>query len=75
VDASIYAIQRELATDIRKAFYGSIWNRTITNYSFPRWYYGGADKEADDSDVRKDFPDTAFWEPTIVTDRKEAQHE
>ncbi len=70
VDASIYAIQRELATDIRKAFYGSIWNRTITNYSFPRWYYGGADKEADDSDVRKDFPDTAFWEPTIVTDRK-----
>ena len=70
VDASIYAIQTELAPDIRKAFYGSIWNRTITNYSFPRWYYGGADKEAGDSDVRKDFPDTAFWEPTIVTDRK-----
>jgi len=36
----------------------------------PGGYYGGADKEADDSDVRKDFPDTAFWEPTIVTDRK-----
>jgi len=70
VDASIYAIQRELMPDIRKAFYGSIWNRTITNYSFPRWYYGGADKEADASDVRKDFPDTAFWAPTVLTDRK-----
>lgn len=70
VDASIYAIQRELAPDIRKVFYGSIWNQTVTNYSFPRWYYGGADKEAGDSDVRKEFPDTAFWAPTVLTDRR-----
>lgn len=70
VDASIYAIQGELAPDIRKAFYGSIWNQIMTNYSFPRWYYGGADKEAGDSDVRRDFPDTAFWAPVVMTDRK-----
>ena len=54
VDASIYAIQGELAPDIRKAFYGSIWNQIMTNYSF-RGYYGGADKEAGDSDVRRIF--------------------
>ncbi|MEW6228312.1 MAG: VanW family protein [Bacillota bacterium] len=69
VDASIYAVQKEIAPDIKKAFYGSVWNRVITNYSFPEWYYGGADKEGGSSDVRKKFPDTAFWAPTIVTDR------
>ncbi|MGE5587837.1 MAG: VanW family protein [Clostridia bacterium] len=69
VDASIYAISPEMAPDIKKAFYGSIWNRVVTNYSFPEWYYGGADKDAGSAEVRKDFEDTAFWNPTIVTDR------
>ncbi|MGE5594200.1 MAG: VanW family protein [Betaproteobacteria bacterium] len=69
VDASIYALQPEIAPDMKKAFYGSIWNRVVTNYSFPEWYYGGADKEAGPGDVRKEFRDTAFWNPTIVTDR------
>ncbi len=69
VDASIYAVQPEIAPDIRKAFYGSIWNRVTTNYSFPQWYYGGADKEGGTSDVRREFPDTALWVPSIVTDR------
>ncbi|MBC7082709.1 MAG: VanW family protein [Firmicutes bacterium] len=69
VDASIYAIQPEMAPDIEKAFYGSIWNRVVTNYSFPEWYYGGADKGGASADVRKKFEDTAFWNPTIVTDR------
>ena len=70
VDASIYAVQKELAPDIRKAFYGSVWNMTVTNYSFPQWYFGGADKEGDASEIRKDFPDTALWEPIILTDKK-----
>ncbi|HHY31544.1 MAG TPA: hypothetical protein GX515_00770 [Firmicutes bacterium] len=69
VDASIYALQPEIAPDIKKAFYGSVWNRVVTNYSFPEWYYGGADKEAGSEDVRKEFQDTAFWNPMIVTDR------
>ena len=69
VDASIYAIQPEMAPDIKKAFYGSIWNRVVTSYSFPEWYYGGADKVGGSADVRRKFEDTAFWNPTIVTDR------
>ncbi|MCR4402569.1 MAG: VanW family protein [Firmicutes bacterium] len=69
VDASIYAISPEIAPDIKKVFYGSIWNRVVTNYSFPEWYYGGADKDGGSAEIRKDFEDTAFWNPTIITDR------
>ncbi|NPV54120.1 MAG: hypothetical protein HPY71_11440 [Firmicutes bacterium] len=68
VDASVYAVQGEMAPDIRRFFYGARANRVVTNYSFPEWYYGGADKDAGAGETRKWFPDTAAWEPFVITD-------
>ena len=67
VDASIYAIEPDSTPDIRRFFYTPSSNRVETNYSFAYDYSGGVEKE-DDIKVRKNFQDTAFWDPYIYTD-------
>ncbi|HJZ13242.1 MAG TPA: MG2 domain-containing protein, partial [Acidobacteriota bacterium] len=67
VDESIYAVSPELAPDIQKFFYGPRPNRVFTYYSFPPRYLGGADKDAN-KQIRKDFPDTAYWNASARTD-------
>src|SRR5262249_10070807 len=67
VDESIYAVSPDLTPNIEKFFYGPRPNRIQTYYSFPPRYLGGADKDGN-KEIRKDFPDTAFWAATIQTD-------
>ncbi|MCX7705079.1 MAG: carboxypeptidase regulatory-like domain-containing protein [bacterium] len=69
VDESIYAISKELVSEIEDFFYGSKGNRVSTSYSFYRWYYGGAGKDFSQAEIRKKFKDTAFWLPVAFTDR------
>ncbi len=68
VDEAIYALQPELAGDIVRFFWGRRYNAVSTNYSFPRYYYGGVEKLAGMLKVRKKFEDTAYWAPLLRTD-------
>lgn len=67
VDAAIYAISSELVPDIRKYFYGPKPNRVHTSHSFPRLYDAAAAKDKRDEEIRRDFRDTAFWTPAVLT--------
>ncbi|UCH34773.1 MAG: carboxypeptidase regulatory-like domain-containing protein [Armatimonadota bacterium] len=67
VDESIYAIEEERAPPMVEFFYPPRWNQVSTDYSFPQIYLD-ADKGAAGITVRKRFPDTAYWNPTVVTD-------
>lgn len=68
VDQAIYAISPDRTPDIHEFFWGYDYNYVDTSYSFARDYSGGFDK-FDRSKIRKDFKDTAFWSPVLVTDR------
>ncbi|MEA4882661.1 MAG: MG2 domain-containing protein [Clostridia bacterium] len=68
VDESIYAVRPDTTIEIEKFFHGRRQNSVTTENSFPLTYYGGADKEGGSETTRKDFPDTAMWIPSIVTD-------
>ncbi|HEU4338684.1 MAG TPA: MG2 domain-containing protein, partial [Planctomycetota bacterium] len=46
VDESIYALQRELAPDIRKFFFAKRWNRTTVSSSMHYYDYGRAGEAA-----------------------------
>ncbi len=70
VDESIYAIREERGPDILPFFYAKRGNAVGTSYSFPRIYLGDADKAGAAEAVRKLFPDTAFWEPAIITNEQ-----
>jgi len=66
VDESIYAIQSEMAEPILRFFYPPRENSVETTYSFWQIYLD-ADKEAVSIEVRKRFPDTAYWNPRLIT--------
>lgn len=66
VDESLYAIREDTTEDIRTFFHGPVWNSVNTSISFSSEYYGGEDKFQ--GKVRKYFPDTAYWNPAILTD-------
>lgn len=72
VDEAIYAILPDYTPDIRKVFWGATPNAVNTAVSFGREYAAGAAKEAlakrMDEEIRRRFEDTAFWNPSIVTD-------
>ncbi|NIM07123.1 MAG: hypothetical protein GTN69_04815, partial [Armatimonadetes bacterium] len=69
VDESIYAVRKDYTPKMADFFYPQRSNRVHTSYSFPRVYLDSEkDTGAQDIKVRKKFPDTAFWNPTIVTD-------
>ena len=88
VDEAIYSIRPDTAGDIRRAFYGTRYNRVETHFSTAYNFtgYSGskrmelaankrsyqlADFKNEDQlvepKVRKDFKDTAFWKPDVVT--------
>ncbi|MCH7903920.1 MAG: carboxypeptidase regulatory-like domain-containing protein [Armatimonadetes bacterium] len=66
VDEAIYAI-REDRDDPLRAFYPSRWSNVRTSYSFPDVYLDGDDKAPVDMEVRRNFKDTAFWLPSVIT--------
>lgn len=67
VDEGIFAILED-QTDVKEAFYPGRENRVITSYSFPELYLDGGDKGAPDVKIRRDFKDTAYWNPMVKTD-------
>lgn len=67
VDESIFALAAD-RFDIQKALYPVRWSNVRTNYSFPDLYLDGGDKAPSNIQVRRLFKDTAYWNPTIVTD-------
>ncbi len=65
VDESLYALKAD-KTDVKEFFWGPKPNRVGMNYSFSGYYSGGIEKE-DQRLLRKNFKDTAYWAPSIVT--------
>ena len=68
VDEAIYAIKPDTTPDIHNFFWKYDYNHVSTVFSFSRSYSGGADKDRPDT-IRKNFKDTAFWAPAVVTGR------
>lgn len=66
VDESVYAI-REDSNNLFNDFFPSRYSRVETNYSFPELYLDGGDKTPPNVEVRQNFRDTAYWNPTIRT--------
>jgi uncharacterized protein YfaS (alpha-2-macroglobulin family) len=66
VDESLYALKED-STNIKEFFWGPKPNRVGTAFSFSGYYSGGLEKE-DQRLLRKNFKDTAFWNPSLVTD-------
>ncbi|MFQ3609951.1 MAG: alpha-2-macroglobulin family protein [Fimbriimonadales bacterium] len=66
VDESLYAIREDAPQFIHKAFYTLRWNKVNTEFSAPWLALQGDKGEAETP--RRDFPDTAFWLPTLQTD-------
>jgi hypothetical protein len=76
VDEAIYALSNELAQDPFKVFYGERSNlvRTFDSLKPTRYIGGGMGGGGGDGDLlgnpRFNFPDTAYWNPRIVTDEQ-----
>ena len=68
VDESIYAIASENVEDIVKYFYPKRAHEVRTAFSFPEIYLSGDNKGGSKIQARRRFLDTAFWNPTTVTD-------
>ena len=80
VDASIYAIQPDSAPDIEGFFYAGQEVRVQTDFSFAAQYSGGAfqtvpqaapgtpTRASSNIRVRRQFADTAYWNPFVATD-------
>ena len=67
VDEAIYALEPESAPPMLGFFYPPRANQVQTAYSFPQIYLD-ADKAGAGISVRRHFPDTAYWNPAVVTD-------
>ncbi len=65
VDESLYALKAD-STDIKKFFWGPRPNRVGSTDSLSGFYSGGIAKE-DQNLLRRNFKDTAFWAPSVVT--------
>jgi uncharacterized protein YfaS (alpha-2-macroglobulin family) len=68
VDESIYAIAPEDTTEIGAFFYPKRLQDVQTAFSFPSVYLSGDSKEGVSVSTRKNFLDTAYWNPSVVTD-------
>lgn len=69
VDESVYAIMED-DEDPMAEFYPLNYSDVGLYHSFPEVYLDGGDKGDSKIDIRRDFKDTAFWQPDVVTDEK-----
>lgn len=72
VDEAVYAVRRDQTPDIRRFFYGPFESAVMTSTNMSEYYAAGADKMGADVNVRRYFPDTAFWSPSVLTDERGA---
>ncbi len=75
VDEAIYGLSRDLSLDLLEAFYGRRQNLVRTYDSLRPMRYlpcecGGGGDGFDLGNPRRYFPDTAYWNPAIVTDEQ-----
>jgi uncharacterized protein YfaS (alpha-2-macroglobulin family) len=70
VDEAIYAIAEDDTAPINEFFYSKKSNRVSTSFSFPSIYLSDPDKAGAEvaTVVRRNFKDTAYWNPTVITD-------
>ncbi|GIV07232.1 MAG: hypothetical protein KatS3mg017_0951 [Fimbriimonadales bacterium] len=68
VDEAIYSIREDRPNAVYRAFYAPSWNAVQTDFS-ALWLALQGDKGSVET-IRRDFPDTAFWQPTITTDAR-----
>jgi len=68
VDEAVYSIREDSPQDVFRAFYGRRYNRVYTDFSAV-WLALQGDKGSVET-VRREFPDTAYWQPTIMTDAR-----
>ncbi|MEM7180633.1 MAG: carboxypeptidase regulatory-like domain-containing protein [Spirochaetota bacterium] len=69
VDEALFQIREDLTPRMNPYFYTRISNWVSTNYSFPISLLAGAGKSGKDKKIRKNFKDTAYWNPAIRTDK------
>ncbi len=69
VDEAVYAIREEPKRGLWETFYPRRWDQVRTEFSFPQIFLGDADKDGANVQIRKEFPDTALWNPTLLTGR------
>jgi uncharacterized protein YfaS (alpha-2-macroglobulin family) len=88
VDEAVYSVRPDTTGDIRRAFYGTRYNRVETQFSTAYSFtgYSGAkrmelaankrsyqladfknESQLVEPKIRKEFKDTAFWKPDVVT--------
>ncbi len=67
VDESIFAIRKDRNKPLED-FYPRRYPSVQTSYSFPEIYLDGDDKSPANLEVRRKFADTAFWNPSVMTD-------
>jgi len=88
VDEAVYNVRPDTSGDIRKAFYGTRYNRVSTHYSTAYYFTGfsgskkmelaqnkrsyqladfKSESQYAEAKIRKEFKDTAFWKPDVVT--------
>ncbi len=77
VDDSIYAIEPDSTPNIKTYYYGRRPNFVKTDFSIPREYPGGSFQKVPEKTpvvpetrIRKNFKDTAYWNPRVFTDEK-----
>ena len=74
VDSSIYAIRPEPDGTIEDAFLPDQGQAVDTEYSCAYRYVGDVDKGAMGVKLRRNFPDTALWQPVVATDATGTAH-
>lgn len=67
VDESVYSILEDQDQPLAE-FYPENYSDVGLYHSFPEVYLDGGDKGESKIDIRRDFRDTAFWEPEVRTD-------
>ncbi|MCS6777046.1 MAG: alpha-2-macroglobulin family protein [Chloroherpetonaceae bacterium] len=70
VDEAIYALREDNPAAIRSTFYPRRYNAVTTRYSFEVEYLGGNSKSEPRVEMRRKFLDTAYWNPTVITDSR-----
>jgi uncharacterized protein YfaS (alpha-2-macroglobulin family) len=69
VDKAIYGLMRDETPDPLEFFYGSRENLVSTSWEFPGEVQGGSYQRIEQQvPVRRNFQDTAFWNPFVTTD-------
>jgi uncharacterized protein YfaS (alpha-2-macroglobulin family) len=68
VDEAIYAIRPDSPRALIGSFYPRRSNLVQTRHSFEVGYLSADDKDGPQVTMRRDFRDTAYWNPSLATD-------